>query len=399
MAALIAVSVLPMLVTSQIAASVVSATYTENVETWLFQIGRFFLASVKRGGDEIGPALAAPETLHRIERMAAKTRAGGSVSHEQPFLDALGFDLLTLREPDGRLLYSNRPVDEIKRLPFECGSAVYLFRGGGRTLIIDGARAPGRDLDRAGGRLRRRLSRRVLHQGHRHDRLARSDALLSHRRRLSSPSTPPRPMPSRRGSRDAGRTRHSAARRLHRSDEGEESSSIGILIRCATANGWSASSPVRSRSIWAACRSPGTNALLWVIFATGMALAVVVGIALSGFVTQRVARLAEGVGAVAAGDFSHQIPVDGNDELDGWSPPSTPCRCSCRTTASCRRGLRRKERFATLGEVAAGFAHEVRNPLGIIKTTAELCSAAPSCPRPTGGALAMSRKKCAASTG
>ncbi len=144
-AALVAVSVVPMLITSQIAASVVSATYTDNVQSWLFQIGRFFLASVKRGGEEIGLAMGAPEMLHRVDRIAAKVRSGEQLPPPGPkqaaFMGALGFDLLTLREPDGRLIYSNLPVDRLERLPFEQGTEVYLYRGGGKVLMMTGTSA------------------------------------------------------------------------------------------------------------------------------------------------------------------------------------------------------------------------------------------------------------------
>ncbi|ALN74977.1 PAS domain-containing sensor histidine kinase [Aureimonas sp. AU20] len=371
-AALVAVSVLPMLITSQIAASVVSATYTENVETWLFQIGRFFLASVKRGGEDIAPALNTPETRHRIEKMAAKTRAGNSVGNEQPFLNALGFDLLTLRETNGRLLYSNLPFEQLKRLPFEGGNDVYLFRGGGRTVIMTGHE---RQVETPTGPVEV-FAGAFLDDSFIKDigTIGSLDLTLYYPidgkfRPVYSSSSNVVPAP------DAdtlaalvGLPRGSYIDRTGST----EGSSIGILI------------PVRDgdRLVGVVACSlevdlggvpiAGTNALLWVIFATGMGLAVVVGIALSGFVTQRVARLAEGVGAVAAGDFSQQIPVQGNDELDRLVASFNAMSLQLQDYRQLQARLRRKERFATLGEVAAGFAHEVRNPLGIIKTTAEL---------------------------
>ena len=121
----------------------------------------------------------------------------------------------------------------------------------------------------------------------------------------------------------------------------------------------------------------GSNRLLWIIFATGMGLAVVTGIGLSSLVTRRVNRLAKGVSAVAGGDFAQEVPVEGNDELDRLMIAFNAMAAQLQDYRQLQARLRRKERFATLGEVAAGFAHEVRNPLGIIKTTAELVGRKP----------------------
>jgi signal transduction histidine kinase len=122
----------------------------------------------------------------------------------------------------------------------------------------------------------------------------------------------------------------------------------------------------------------GSQGLLWLIFATGMTLAILVGIALSGFFTRRVARLAGGVDAVTAGDFTQRIAVSGGDELDRLAVAFNTMSEQLQDYRRLQARLRRKERFATLGEVAAGFAHEVRNPLGIIKTTAELVQRRPT---------------------
>ncbi|KTR04296.1 hypothetical protein NS365_15565 [Aureimonas ureilytica] len=381
-AALVAVSVVPMLITSQIAASVVSATYTDNVQSWLFQIGRFFLASVKRGGEEIGLAMGAPEMLHRVDRIAAKVRSGEQLPPPGPkqaaFMGALGFDLLTLREPDGRLIYSNLPVDRLERLPFEQGTEVYLYRGGGKVLMMTGHE---RTVETSTGPVHV-FAGAFLDASFIQDieTIGSLDMTLyypiggTYRQVYSSSSKTVGAAPSAEVLAELADLPRGSYLEQDGIDQG---ASIGILL------------PVRNGAKLVgvvACAldvdldgAPiaGSNRLLWIIFVTGMGLAVVAGIALSSLVTRRVERLAKGVSAVAAGDFTQEMPVEGHDELDRLMIAFNAMSAQLQDYRQLQARLRRKERFATLGEVAAGFAHEVRNPLGIIKTTAELVGRKP----------------------
>jgi len=92
------------------------------------------------------------------------------------------------------------------------------------------------------------------------------------------------------------------------------------------------------------------------------------------------ARLNMGVRKVARGRFSQRVDVRGNDEiaslgadfnrmaeeLDGFY------RELERKVAQTSRDLVRSERLASVGYLAAGVAHEINNPLGIISGYAEM---------------------------
>ena len=92
------------------------------------------------------------------------------------------------------------------------------------------------------------------------------------------------------------------------------------------------------------------------------------------------ARLNLGVRKVARGRFSQRVEVRGNDEiaslaadfnrmaeeLDGFY------RELERKVAQTSRELVRSERLASVGYLAAGVAHEINNPLGIISGYAEM---------------------------
>ncbi|WP_062017801.1 ATP-binding protein [Aureimonas sp. AU4] len=367
------VCVVPMLITSQIAASVVSATYQENVESWLTQIGRFFLAGVARGGTEAGRALETPEIRRRVDHIASRVRTARSLGGWREDSEPFGFDLLTLREPDGRLLYSNESVEELKRLPFEGSQAVYLFRGDGRTLLVTG-----RDqrIDTSTGPvdvfLGTFLDASFIEDI---DTIGSLDLTLFYR--IDGSLTP---VYSSSGAPAGNRLSTEVQSRLEQLAPGDyldtpgrsDGSAIGVYLPIENGDQLNGVIACSLDLDLGSLPILGSHRLLLLVFATGMVLAMLAGIVLSAFVTRRVAQLSAGVGAVAAGDFTQRIAVSGEDELDHLAIAFNAMSEQLQDYRRLQGRLRRKERFATLGEIAAGFAHEVRNPLGIIKTTAEL---------------------------
>jgi signal transduction histidine kinase/energy-converting hydrogenase A subunit M len=114
-----------------------------------------------------------------------------------------------------------------------------------------------------------------------------------------------------------------------------------------------------------------TNLFL-LIFLLGSALSLGVGSLVSRRLTQPLRALSEGVRAVTAGDYSQQIEVVGSDELAELSATFNHMTQGLRELQNLEAQLRRRDRLHALGEVAMGLAHEIRNPLGIIKTATQL---------------------------
>ncbi|WP_341959576.1 ATP-binding protein [Pseudomonas sp. RC10] len=114
-----------------------------------------------------------------------------------------------------------------------------------------------------------------------------------------------------------------------------------------------------------------TNLFL-AIFLVGSALSLGVGSLVSQHLTRPLRGLREGVRAVTAGDYHRQVEVIGGDELAELSVTFNHMTERLRELQHLEAQLRRRDRLHTLGEVAMGLAHEIRNPLGIIKTATQL---------------------------
>ncbi|WP_338522819.1 ATP-binding protein [Pseudomonas batumici] len=112
--------------------------------------------------------------------------------------------------------------------------------------------------------------------------------------------------------------------------------------------------------------------LFILIFLLGSALSLSVGWLVSRRLTLPLRGLAEGVGAVISGDYSKRIPVIGSDELAELSHTFNHMTERLSELHHLEAQLRRRDRLHALGEVAMGLAHEIRNPLGIIKTATQL---------------------------
>jgi two-component system, NtrC family, sensor histidine kinase HydH len=113
------------------------------------------------------------------------------------------------------------------------------------------------------------------------------------------------------------------------------------------------------------------NAVRWAlllasVFAAG-AMAWLLAL-LAGRLKQRVDLLAHGAEAVARGDFTHRVALEGSDEISLLG--ETFNRMSSRLGRLVERTVRMK-RLAALGEFSTGVAHEVRNPLATLKTTVQ----------------------------
>src|SRR5262249_7920236 len=78
--------------------------------------------------------------------------------------------------------------------------------------------------------------------------------------------------------------------------------------------------------------------------------------------------LGRATGVIATGDLGHRIPVTSRDEFGALAESINTMAASL---AENQRRLLAAERFAMIGEMSAYVAHNIRNPLASIRTTAQ----------------------------
>ena len=121
-----------------------------------------------------------------------------------------------------------------------------------------------------------------------------------------------------------------------------------------------------------------SNALLG-IFAVSLGLAFMVGLSLAWRMGRPVRDLARGVRRVAEGDLDAVVPVQTWDEMGelarGFNAMTSRLRKYVEEAALAERRLARSEKLAAVGQLAAGIAHEIYNPLNVIGGFAEFLSA------------------------
>lgn len=84
--------------------------------------------------------------------------------------------------------------------------------------------------------------------------------------------------------------------------------------------------------------------------------------------------LMQGVAAVGRGDFGHRIEVTSEDELGQLSASFNEMSAQLARVRDLEERLRRADRLAALGTMAAGIAHDIRNPLTSILIFSQLMS-------------------------
>jgi two-component system NtrC family sensor kinase len=92
-------------------------------------------------------------------------------------------------------------------------------------------------------------------------------------------------------------------------------------------------------------------------------LAAVIAVPLAQFVTRPIVQLVEATRRLAQGDMTVRVPVFGKGEL---AVLGQSFNSMVETLHQTQQELLHKEKLASMGQLAAGVAHEINNPLGTI---------------------------------
>jgi len=368
--AFLLVSLPPMVFAAQLASQAVATAFEQNVATWLGESSAYFINNIRDTEQE------AVAIGHYISTQTAAIESiideGAPLSPSlAQLIDSVGYDLLAIYDSDRKLVYSSRPITSMVNLQItgdhslsrvQIGQRVYImsyglqpfeYRGKSYYILLGtwfdeedlGALAAVSDLElrlyyRDEDGFRAFFSSRDHHPG-----------LLD--RAIAE-------------SLEQGASSYYDRR-------AENGQYIGLYTPLVDSNGkMNAVLFCGLRSYESLTSWINRTNLFLIILVTGTALAVVAGIAISRRLTRPLHALGTAVKAVASGDYRQRVRIDGRDEVAELAAAFNDMAERLAQAKEVESQLRRQQRLSALGEVAVGIAHEVRNPLGVIKTSAQL---------------------------
>ncbi|MFI5012539.1 MAG: ATP-binding protein [Hyphomicrobiales bacterium] len=364
------VGVPPMLGAAYLASTLITATFERNVGQWLTETARFVIVEiVERENDA---AQIATTLTGAVSQTGNETAEGfkAALKPYEPILAAEGFDLLMIYDAGGAIRYTTLPFNAEKSLPATATRAIFGGTLDGHPVLVAGATVK---LSAGAGDL-------YLFLG---------DALDT------STFSSLKAVPSLQL--DFFAVRGGEAIKLYETSNLSAMPSQAILRRVASEEDpilledppgevfLAAVSGLKDQdgklSGIVFCGVGGQDGLdgpdqqlrlLWAVFLFGALIFVLAGAFVSARFVKPLRALSQGVRSVAAGDFSQRVPETGDKETVELASRFNAMAAELEAARAREAELRRKERLSTLGEAAMVIAHEVRNPLGIIKTSSDL---------------------------
>jgi signal transduction histidine kinase len=368
--AFLLVGVPSMLGAAYLASTLVASTFQKNVGQWLTETTRFVVVEIVEREDDAAHLATAltgavgPASSESVDGLKAALKTF------EPILAANGFDVLAVYQADGDVRYSTLPFVPDKPLPARPTRAIFSGTLDGRPVLVAGATVKlsagsgdlylllGDALDTASFSSLKAVPSLEL------DFFAMHGTELVKLYESSQMSAPPSP---------------SLLRQLANAED-------PILIEDPPGNVFLAAiSGLKDQDgdlsgvvICGVGDQEGLDGqeqqlrLLWAVFLFGALLFVLAGAFVSARFVKPLRALSQGVRSVASGDFSQRVPETGDKETVELASRFNAMAAELEAARAREAELRRKERLSTLGEAAMVIAHEVRNPLGIIKTSSDL---------------------------
>jgi signal transduction histidine kinase len=117
---------------------------------------------------------------------------------------------------------------------------------------------------------------------------------------------------------------------------------------------------------------PSSATLFLSFFIIGTALSGAIGYILAKKLVQPIKKLNEGVRGIAGGNLGQRVVAHGINEISELGSGFNLMAGQLEIMQHESQQSAYRERSRMLGEIALGFAHEIRNPLVVIKTSAEV---------------------------
>ncbi|MHB8623131.1 MAG: ATP-binding protein [Sulfuricaulis sp.] len=112
--------------------------------------------------------------------------------------------------------------------------------------------------------------------------------------------------------------------------------------------------------------------LFLLISLLGIVIGILTGLLLSRLVVRPLQYLRDGVMQLAGQNFKANVPVSSNDEFGDLAKAFNAMAARLREARDEQAQRFQKDKLAAMGELSAALAHEIRNPIGIINTSAAL---------------------------
>ncbi|MBD3844449.1 HAMP domain-containing protein [Bosea sp. SSUT16] len=364
------VSVPAMLASAYVAAWLLSSAFEDNVEQWLGETSRFFRLEVEEASQEAQRVAAV--IGQRIESNAdIDVRSSSTFDAESALLNSVGYDVIAVYDDQRTIRYTSQPFQPITLLPTDEKQGIFKMTANGQRRIMAGAVQTisvkgqtlhvlvGSWLDEAYlGSIKVVTSLNVRLFADFGPRL--EPVLETH-----PDSVSPVPQEIRRQlasgqeavfdpSADGG-----TYRAVYIGFQGIDGELAAVAF-------------VGLRSEAGLFEQLGRESLFLGIFLFGSLLSVAVGIVMSDILVRPLRALTRGVRAIAAGDYRQRVSETGGRELVQLAAGFNSMAEQLGALRDLETELRRRDRLSVLGQAAMVIAHEVRNPLGIIKTSTEV---------------------------
>lgn len=369
--AFLLVAVPAMLASAYVAARLISNTFEANVEQWLGETSRFLELEILEAQTEaqhvagiIGDRLKTGDGPH--------AEFGSVVTRELEVLESVGYDLIAIYDGERGILFKSRDFQSETPLPLQAARGIFTITSDGKTYLMAGAVnevsvggkpyfvVVGTWIDEnflSGIKVVTSLDVRLYAR-------AGDNFLPFLTTRADLPKVPPPPGILRR-LRDDGRdvvydkTSHRVTfRSIYAALRGADQSLAAIVYI-----GLDKGSFFDQISQWK---------LFTGIFLFGTFLSVLVGLWMSSRLVRPLRALTAGVRSVTAGDYRQRVVAQGGAEVAELATCFNAMAEQLNKMHALEEQLRRRDRLSALGEAAMVIAHEVRNPLGIIKTSTEV---------------------------